>query len=70
MGTNGHMWKYACSFCSDTVKKERFSCNALSQVMKSGCITMNLQANIKAWSGNTYHEPGPRNSKVCLLPGK
>jgi hypothetical protein len=33
--------------------KERLSCNGLSQVMKHGCTTMNLQANVKAYSGNT-----------------
>jgi hypothetical protein len=35
------------------MKKERLSCKKLSQAMKHKCITMNLQANIKAWSGNT-----------------
>jgi hypothetical protein len=23
---------------------------------------MNLQADVKTWSGNTHHHPGPRNS--------
>jgi len=31
-----------------------------------GCTTMNMQANIEAWSGNTHHCPGSRNSGVCL----
>jgi hypothetical protein len=70
MSTNRHTLKYACNFCSDTVKIKRFSCNGLSQAMKHRWITMNLQANIEALRGNTYHHPGPRNSKVCHLPPK
>jgi len=75
MNTTGHAWKCACNFCSDIMKEERLSCNELSQVMKHGCITMNLQANVKAWCGNTHHHPGHRNSshpsdiKVMLTLG-
>jgi len=38
-------------FCSD-VKKDTLSCNRLSEIMKHGRTTMNLQGNIKARSGN------------------
>jgi hypothetical protein len=31
----------------------------LPQAMKHGCIPVNLQPNIKAWSGNILHHPGP-----------
>jgi hypothetical protein len=44
--------KHAYNFCS-SITKERLSCNVLSQVMKRVCTTMNVQANTKAWSGNT-----------------
>jgi len=53
-------------FCSSIVKKERLSCNGLSQVMKHGCTTMNQQANVKARSENTRHCPGPINYTVCF----
>jgi hypothetical protein len=58
------------SFCSDIVKKERLACTILSQVMKLGCNTMNWQANIKAWSGNSCHFPGSKYSKVCHMSAK
>jgi hypothetical protein len=35
------------------MKEERLSCNGLSRAMKHGCTTMNLQENVKTWSGNT-----------------
>jgi len=38
--------------------------------MKHLYNTINPQANIKAWSGNTHHHPVPRYSKVCLLLAK
>jgi len=56
----------AYNFCSNIIK-ERLSCNGLSQAMKHGYTTMNLLANVKAWSGKTHHHPGPRNSEVCPL---
>jgi len=43
MNTNGHAWKCACNFCRD-VKKEKLFCNRLSQEMKYGCTTVNLQS--------------------------
>jgi hypothetical protein len=48
---NRNTWKHACNFCSDIMKKERLFCNDFSQVMKRRCTTMNLLANVKAWSG-------------------
>jgi len=51
-------------FCSDIMKKESLSCNRLSQAMTHGCTSMNLQANVKAWSGNTHHHPGLKNWSV------
>jgi hypothetical protein len=36
MSTNRIVWKYAYSFCSDIMKKEKVSCNGLPQVMKYG----------------------------------
>jgi len=55
ISTNGHTWKCACNFCSSIMKKERVFCNRLSQVMKLGCTTMNLEANIIAWHGVEIH---------------
>jgi len=37
----------------------------LSQAMEHGCTTMNLQENIKAWSGNTHHHQG--GSQKCAF---
>jgi hypothetical protein len=45
--------------------KERLFCNGLSQEMKHGCTTMNLQANVKAWTGNSYC-PELRDSEVSF----
>jgi len=42
----------------------------MSQVMKHGCIIMNLQANVKAWSGNMLLSSRTKISKVCLLLAK
>jgi len=63
MSTNRHMRKHACKFCSDML-----SCNPLPQMMKHGCTTMNLQANIKAWRGETSSSRTKKFKKVCLLP--
>jgi len=49
---NRHAWKCVCNFCSSIMKKERPSCNRLSQAMQHGCTTMKVQANVKAWNGN------------------
>jgi hypothetical protein len=40
--------------------KERLSCSGLLEVMKHGCTTVNLKANVKGWCGNT----SPRNKKL------
>jgi hypothetical protein len=66
----GACMEMCMQFFSDIVKKERLSCGTLSQVMKYECTAMNLLANMKAWSGNTHQNPGPRNSKVCLPRAK
>jgi len=47
--------------------KERLSCNRPSQAMKHGCIAMNPQANIKAWSGNMSFKSVPSDGKVMLI---
>jgi len=60
MSTNQHAWKCAHNLCSN-IAKERLSCNRLPWEMKYGYITMNLQVNVKAQSGNAHHKPGPRN---------
>jgi len=44
---------YSINFCSNIMKEERLSCNGLSQAMKHGCTTVNLEANVKAWGSNT-----------------
>jgi hypothetical protein len=61
MKTNGHTWKRACNFWSDIMKTERLSCKG----MKHGSTTINLQANVKAWSGNTTT---PRTKKFRRVP--
>jgi hypothetical protein len=48
------------------MKKEELSCNRLSQVMKHGCITVNLQTDVVPWSGNTSHCPGLRILKCAF----
>jgi hypothetical protein len=58
MSIKRNVWKHTCNFCSDIMKKERLFCNELSQAMKRRCTTMNLVANVKAWSRNTCHRPG------------
>jgi len=40
-----------------TVIKDRLPCNRLSQAIKHGYTIMNLQANVKPWSGNICHCP-------------
>jgi hypothetical protein len=68
MSTNGLAWKRSCSFFSDIVKKERFSCTRLLQALKHGCTSLNLQANIKAWSGN-MSLPKTKKFKSVLSAG-
>jgi hypothetical protein len=48
--------------------KERLSCD-WSQVMKNGCTSGNLQANIKAGSGNTS-SPRTKKFKSVLSASK
>jgi hypothetical protein len=45
-GNTGMGVKYACDFYSD-IMKGRFLCSGLLQLMKCGCTTMNLPANLK-----------------------
>jgi len=52
VSTSGHAWKCACIY-SDTMKRENPTFIELSQAMKHECTTMNLQGNVKTWSGNT-----------------
>jgi hypothetical protein len=68
MSTDGHAWKRACNFLSNIVKTEELSCNGLSQAMKHGCTTMNLQANVKEWSRNRTKKfkTVPSASRVIL----
>jgi hypothetical protein len=67
MSINGHAWKRACNFCRDTMKKARLSFNGLLQAMQHRCTTMNLQADVKTWSGSTRHHPRPQEILKCAF---
>jgi hypothetical protein len=41
-----------------------------AHAMKHGHTTMNLQANVKAWSGNRYHHPGTKKFRSVPSAGK
>jgi hypothetical protein len=56
--------KWVCNFCSYILRKDKLSCNGLSQAIKHRFTIMNLQANVTVWNGNTHHRPGRKISSV------